>query len=377
MGAFMLIKFKESYQINKIQIKNRGNPGERNSKIQISFGSGIDPQIYELKNIDEIQEFKLKKAVISNNVKITIKEVFGTINNGFSLNVWGTPCFDPNKAPGNEPADPKGNTMKLSCADTFKSKEEFERLNVREGDSVIVHCEQTCALSSVPIYGEEIYSDDSSICKAAFHSGALLSANQDVKMIVVRGEPYYPASVRGGVKSQGKGGTRMAVKFEAKKTDGSGSSGDGGQVDLKVGAKVDIFDNKLNIWLPGVVELAERISQKELTVTIRKEGYDQSFNEILKYPNKDKITLCGEMLKERVCGADSAKAVKEIKIAFGMAPLNLAGYVLDEGKEVSKKGDLEYGWSRDVSNMVRRRHRNSDPLNDNLILFPPDAGIFN
>ena len=370
----MLLKFKESYQINKIQIKNRGNPGERTSKIQISFGAGSEPQIYELKNIDEIQEFKLKKAVISNNIKITIKEVFGTINNGFSLNVWGTPCFDPNKAPGNEPADPKGTTMKLSCADTFKNKEEFERLNVREGDSVVVLCEQTCALSSVPIYGEEIYSDDSSICKAAFHSGALLSANEKVKMVVVRGEPYYPASVRGGVKSQGRGSSRMAFKFEVVKNS-NGGGGDGGQVDLQSGAKVDIFDNKLSIWLPGVVEGVERVSQKELKVTIRKEGYDQSYNEVLKYPNKDKITLCGEMLKERACGTDAPHSIREIKIAFGMAPLNLAGYVLDEGKESSKKGDLEYGWSRDVSNLVRKRHRNSDPLNDNLILFPPDAGI--
>jgi len=50
-----------------------------------------------------------------------------------------------------------------------------------------------------------IYSADSSICKAALHSGSLKKSGGNLKISVVRGESLYKSGYRNGVKSTSKG----------------------------------------------------------------------------------------------------------------------------------------------------------------------------
>ena len=373
IGAWMDIKLKAPHQITKLEVKDRGNSNERNAQLELSFGaSGKEPVIIDLKNIDEKQEFPIP-ATISSEIKITIKSVYGTINNGGSFNIYGIACADPNQmspeAKKSGGSDRKKQPIKLACSDTFRSKDDFERMNIKEGDSAKILCEETCALSNVPIYGDGIYSEDSSICKAAFHAGVLQKAGDKVKLTVVRGESFYKSGQRNGIKSAGKQVPGVGIQFQVVKSKENTDN-------LKLGMKVDVYDGKLQKWLPGDIENIEKINKKTSKLTIKKEGYGPETNEILQWPNPEKVTYCGEMIKERNCDANSSNpnslASEKIRITFGPGPNKVEGYLLDEGKELSKKGELEYGWSRDVSNLARARHISSDPLIDNLILFPPD-----
>lgn len=374
MGAWISVKFKGPYQVTMIQVKDRANSNERNSKLEISFGNtGVDPVEIELKNIDEVQEFTIP-PVVTSELKITVKSIYAAINNGGAFNIYGIACMDPNKLGGAaksslSQSEGKKKAMKLSCSDTFRNRDEFERLNIKEGDSIKVVCEETCALSNVAIYGDGIYSEDSSICKAAFHAGAISKAGDKVKLAVVRGESYYKSADRSGINSQAKRVSGVGIQFEAIKSKENAAN-------IKAGMKVDVLDGKLKRWLPGIVEAAERVNQKSTKITIKKEGYGPEANVEIQWPNPERVTYCGEMIKDRNCDKNSTNpeslASEKIKIAFGPGPNKLEGYTLDDGKAFGKKGQLEYGWSRDVSNLARTRNVNSDPLNDNLILFPPD-----
>ena len=369
IGAWMNIKFKGQYQITKIEVKDRNS--ERNSKLELSFGLiGAEPMIIDVKNIDEIQEFPIK-PIIASEVKIMVKSVYSAINNGGAFNIYGISCMNNEKTGGSnsQKSESKMPVIKLSCTDTFRNKEELERMNIKEGDSIKILCEETCAFSIAKIYGDGIYSEDSSICKAAFHAGVLGRAGEKVRLTVVRGESFYKSNSRNGILSNGKQSTGVAIQFQQTK---SKENSEG----FKAGMKIDVFDEKLSKWLPGVVENSEKVSKKFSKITVSKEGYGADSNEVIQWPNKDKLAYCGEMVKNRNCDKNSTNpdstANDVIRIAFGPAPNKVEGYVLDEGREFSKKGELEYGWSRDISNLARSRHVNSDPLTDNLILFPPN-----
>lgn len=373
IGAWISIKFKAQYQITKIQVKDRSG-NERNSKLELSFGStGGDPIVIDLKNIDEIQEFPIP-PVVASEIKITVKSVYSTINNGGSFNIYGIACMDSSKLSNTGGSktqnDEKRAPIKVQCSDTFRNKDNFERMNVKEGDSVKIICEETCALSNVAIYGDGIYSEDSSLCKAAFHAGVLSKAGDKLKVAIVRGESFYKSSERNGVKSSSKQVSGVGVQFQMVKSKESNEN-------LKPGMKLDIYDGQLQKWLPGIIESAEKISIKFTKLTIKKEGYSAENNEIIQWPNKEKLVYCGEMVKDRNCDKNSTNpnslASQQVKIQFAPGAPKVQGYLIDQGKEFNKKGDLEYGWSRDVSTLARTRNINSDPLLDNLLLFPPDV----
>ena len=370
IGAWMTIKFKSAYQITKIQIKDRNV--ERNAKLEISFGTNsADPVTLDLKNIDEIQEFPIP-PVISSEVKITVKSVYTAINNGGAFNIYGITCLNPEKTSSSSQAkvNDKKKALKLTCSDTFKNKDDFERMNLKEGDTTKILCEETCALSNVAIYGDGIYSEDSSICKAAFHAGVLTKGGDKIKLTIVRGESFYKSGQRNGIQSNAKQTQGVGIQFQQIKTKEA-------SIDFKIGMKLDIYDLKLKKWLPGYIETSEPVSRKFTKLTIRKEGYGPEDNEVIQWPNPDKLKYCGEMLKERNCDKDSSSPnslnSEQIKIFFSPGPKSkVEGYLLDDGKVFTKRGDIEYGWSRDISDLARKKNINTDPLMDEFILFPPD-----
>ena len=267
-------------------------------------------------------------------------------------------------------AELKNQLFKLACEDTLTGKDVFARLNLKDGDSIRVQCQETCGRSLVNIYGDMIYSEDSSICKAATHSGSLQKPGAIVKLSVLRGESLYKAGVRNGVKSNSKPTTKLAISF-ASETEKSGSD------QVTAGMKCDVFDKKLNKWMAGSIVSAERIDNKFIKCTVSKEGYGAEFNEIITWPDPERVTFCGDRLKDRECDKNSinpaSQDFNDIKIAFGPGPLSVAGYVLDDGSSYGKKGAFEYGWSRDLKSNARTRHINSDPLLDSMVLFTPHS----
>ena len=74
----------------------------------------------------------------------------------------------------------------------------------RVGQRVVVKCPPTAALP--PIWGTDIYTDDSSICSAGVHSGAIKAEVGGTVTVEIRnGERSYAASVRNRVESFGYG----------------------------------------------------------------------------------------------------------------------------------------------------------------------------
>ncbi len=91
IGAWVSVEFKALYQITKLKFTNRRNPAERNSLIVATFSNGQDFEM-KLKNLDEVQKFKIDQPIIVTSVKFKIKGVYGAINNGGSIKVFGTKC---------------------------------------------------------------------------------------------------------------------------------------------------------------------------------------------------------------------------------------------------------------------------------------------
>ena len=187
IGAWIEIKFKSIFQITKFEFKNRRHPGERNSKLELLFDNG-EKQKYSVKNTDEIVMVKID-PMMTTSVRFTIRNVYGTINNGGSFNIYGVKCNnnDDNekssiipgvKSTKNIPALFKTNDsdpIKLKCKDSLSNSHKFDNVKKSFGSKVLVFCPETCAFTDFSIYGDLIYAKDSAICKAAYHSQKLNS----------------------------------------------------------------------------------------------------------------------------------------------------------------------------------------------------------
>lgn len=90
VGAWLSVKFKGVFKITKIQVNNRNNPTERNSKLELLFSSG-ETQFIHLKNDDKVVDH-LVESIRANGLKFIIRGVYGTNNNGGAFNVWGVKC---------------------------------------------------------------------------------------------------------------------------------------------------------------------------------------------------------------------------------------------------------------------------------------------
>lgn len=58
--------------------------------------------------------------------------------------------------------------------------------------------------------------------------------------------------------------------------------------------KVDIFDKKLDKWMPGIIIEATRVDSKMSKISVRKDGYGKEFDESLMWPSPEVVTFCGE-----------------------------------------------------------------------------------
>lgn len=90
---------------------------------------------------------------------------------------------------------------------------------------------------------------------------------------------------------------------------------------IKIGQKVDFYDQKLKKWVEGIIKDQDRRKLDLLFITVGKIGYSDEFDESLRYPNNERIAQCGEQLTSRKdCGAGQAQKMKEnkgsIKICF-------------------------------------------------------------
>ncbi|XP_039252538.2 retinoschisin-like [Styela clava] len=83
----------------------------------------------------------------------------------------------------------------LRCSDEARRFTEFHNglLNAK--------CVKGCLTSSVPVKGSIVYTDDSSICKAAIHAGVINNDGGSVQVRRLPGRRYYSSTVHNGIKS--------------------------------------------------------------------------------------------------------------------------------------------------------------------------------
>jgi len=187
IGAWIKVVFKGLFYLTRFEFKNRSNISERNSKIQLEFSSG-EKREFNLKNDDELENFELGN-IKTEYVIFTIIGVYGTVNNGGSFNVFGVKCsslvdFEHNeieatgiKKLGLSLKEFKPifhlthkNTITIDCKETLQSTKKFDHLKLNKKGHVLIKCLDSCKESKVNIFGNGIYSKNSGICKAAFHS---------------------------------------------------------------------------------------------------------------------------------------------------------------------------------------------------------------
>ena len=174
---------------------------ERNSKMEILFDGG-DVRTVDLKNLDSVQTFKMDPQPITKSVKFTIKKVYSQVNNGGGFNVFGTSCVDPKELEDTEPVEEAKDTS-ADCEDTLIS-DKFDSMGLKDGGSLVLTCMQSCKDDKVQVYGDLMYSEDSGICRSAFHSGALSDKGGQFLMKIESGLNEYKGSFRSGVQSKSK-----------------------------------------------------------------------------------------------------------------------------------------------------------------------------
>lgn len=88
---------------------------------------------------------------------------------------------------------------------------DFQALRGREG-VVVCTCSAAQTLQGA-VWGTDVYTDDSSICLAAVHAGAIGRAGGRVRVLATRGRQSYAGSTRNGVTSQAYGRWPNAFSF--------------------------------------------------------------------------------------------------------------------------------------------------------------------
>lgn len=265
IGAWIKVNFNGFYEIIKFSFKNRMNPAERNSKIQLLFSTGQVMNI-NLSNSDKIENIKLEPIRV-NWVKITITGVYGTLNNGGAFSFYGTKCNENSNRklflsePEQNFYDPLFSTEEegvvfLSCFDSLANSMKFDNLDLSIDKKLTINCSENCINYDVPVYGTNLYSEDSSICKSAFHSMKLSSNGGLVTMIIKAGTKHYKASNSNGVRSDGKFQSNISVMFEMYNPDDNIILKAGSKVDLKMDAsdvKEELANGKPSLWQPAVI----------------------------------------------------------------------------------------------------------------------------
>jgi hypothetical protein len=402
VGAWIMVKFSGVFKLTKFQYRNRKNPTERNSQLEISYSSG-EKQIVHLKNDDDIVTTNID-SVRADFVKITIKGVYGTLNNGGAFNLFGLSCksassnddevfnlmssqvgdgdiqaqtpMDNSEINREKPEDPRKiaplfqneayKPILLNCRDSISNSHKFEQIKLKKNKKIVIKCPESCALYEVPVYGTNVYSKDSAICKSAFHSKKITSAGGLVKMVVLDPIINYKGGLSNGITSQGKYRSQLSLSFEIYEEEDN--------IVLKPGSKIDMKVTKEtgDVWAAGIITgVVDTVNGKFIKYIL--DGENSRTMELPYKNNKDKIHPCGQHIKNRDCNGSLRRIKKKLPVLIRFVPV---GYQSDQDfqsdfGQVFGKNNKPFGWSIDMSSNIRRRLNPSNPLLETIIEFPP------
>jgi hypothetical protein len=91
----------------------------------------------------------------------------------------------------------KNKIYNFECLDLLSSNPFIKSFDISIGDSFTISCLSSCA--SDPVFGSNRYSESSSICASAFHSGAISAQGGKCMLKIIPPQKEYLAEVRNGV----------------------------------------------------------------------------------------------------------------------------------------------------------------------------------
>ena len=83
IGAWIEARFENLKSIHQLKLLQRHYPGEANKKIEIQFKDSKHYATLPAKGDKHWNIIKLPNSVVTDVIKISVKEVYGTVNNGF------------------------------------------------------------------------------------------------------------------------------------------------------------------------------------------------------------------------------------------------------------------------------------------------------
>jgi hypothetical protein len=402
VNSWAEVKFTEMFEVTKLQFFNRIDPSERFKSIEVEFSNGTKRTFNNLPNSFTEKNIPVDPPVRTTSVRFTIKEVYGNRNIGGSFRVYGVKCIDPDDRgttpsggflqgalgiPNHKDIKPLFNTkddriVSLLCNESLSNSMKLDYVKKKSGNKVVVYCNDSCTNTKFSIYGDEKYSKDSAICKAAAHSNKINPDSRRVEVVFDEGLPSYPAADKNGIMSQSKPRSDLTIVFN--------NIIEEDEIILNIGTKVDYQEpNSVgrNSYQSSIIKEIKGTTNKTLTLTL--ENNQQTiFN--IPYPSKQ-ILPCGTYLPNRDCSTSRRNPNLNQPIIINFIPRTHDGHLLitttatnekvDSGEIFGKALDRPYGWSRDMSGQIKLfndgkksiAYFNSDPKSNNCYPRPNGA----
>ena len=96
----------------------------------------------------------------------------------------------------NEGSEAIQSALELPCSKKARDVEG------NEGTSRLVRCPEGCVAEAGTVWGTDFYTDDSAVCPALIHAGALNASGGVAKITFVQGLPAYVGSERNAIRSR-------------------------------------------------------------------------------------------------------------------------------------------------------------------------------
>lgn len=358
IGAWIKAEFNETNLITEIKYRNRKSSCERNSKIQFEFSNGIQ-RTFDIPNDYDVHSLQINPPIMSSSVKMMIIGVYSSLNNGGRIDIMGTKCLE--KLPMEDSDDFLEQTSNSNSPSLFEYNKDQKNeailqltcidslLNIpmhKTNSSYIIECNDNCLYSElINIYGDKVYSEDSSICKALTHStgGKSLKAT----LFVTKGKNYYDSITANHITSLSKGYSDLSFEFADLSLNA--------KINLVNGEKIDYYNENESQWKSGII--SEVISIHEIIV---KDENSNNKNYILNpLYNETHITLCGYKVPNRKCN-------KEKTIIFSSDnSRSSADILISRGEKISNN---QYGFNTNMKNRIKTR---SNQQLSSFIAFNP------
>jgi hypothetical protein len=215
-GAWLLLTLKQSVRLTKLIFKNRHNQLERNKEIELEFDNDYK-QIFSLRNTDDKETFIIND-IPTKQVKVTVKDSYGSLNNGGAFLFYGSVCDEELINPSLQQVGNVNSLIALTCYDTLTNNNKFEDIlnNKTLYKDVLIKCPEACFDKAQPIYGGNlIYSADSLICKSAYHADVISLKGGSVKVkIRTDNDVDFISVTNNGISSSSRLAIKHSFSFE-------------------------------------------------------------------------------------------------------------------------------------------------------------------